>query len=223
MDADGNLSTPESPMSATTPGGTPSGPTSSRPWGGRRREGDRRADRARRDRACPPPRVRRGARLQPRSGSFGSRRGDPNHSAGTETLDQDRERLPPQPHNPEPQGDQQDRLDEDRPSALRPLPRPSGLPQEAPGHVGCFSGKDAPGLSASWFSRVAVSVPVVRTSARTSLPDRDAVEFVEKVRPGSFVHHPEPLPSARTTPTSRSSASSSRSGDMVAGGVNSTT
>ncbi|MDE0083805.1 MAG: NYN domain-containing protein [Gammaproteobacteria bacterium] len=44
-------------------------------------------------------------------------------------VDQDRECLPPQPRSREPQGDQQDRLDQDRPSAVRPVSRPTGLPE----------------------------------------------------------------------------------------------
>ena len=44
----------------------------------RRRERDRRANRAR-----PPQRIRSGAGLQPGSGSFGGRRGNPGHRAGT--------------------------------------------------------------------------------------------------------------------------------------------
>ena len=107
----------------------------------RRREGDRCADRARCDRVRPPARIRRGTRLQPGSGSFGGRQGDSGHRAATATLDKVRERLPPQPRNSEPQGDRQDRLDQDRPSALRPVPRPAGLPQAPPRDIGCLSDK----------------------------------------------------------------------------------
>ena len=48
-------------------------------------------------------------------------------------MDQDRQRLSAESCQPEPQGHQQDRLDQDRPRTLRSMPRPARLSQETLG------------------------------------------------------------------------------------------
>ena len=60
-------------------------------------------------------------------------------------VDQDRERLPPQPRHAEPQGGRQDRLDQDRPDAPRPVLGPAGLSCEAREIVGSSLGASGTG------------------------------------------------------------------------------
>ena len=117
----GSASTPGSPMSATTPGGIPSGPASSRPWGGAAWSSTAgHSDTATAGCICPT------ARNTPLL--TGEEKGIDVRIALAHRREYDVAPVFSQ--------------DQDRPSALRPVPRPAGLPREAPRHVGCLSGND---------------------------------------------------------------------------------